>query len=93
MTRDKTETEGYFATLRARFDAEAVLAKNEAHASETPGEFWERFAAGEEMEKRKGGLERREREVREELEGVERERRKVEGVGSMMTVDQGEDDE
>lgn len=82
VTKERTETEGYFATLRARFDEEAELAKNEAHAADTPGEFWERFAAGEEMEKRKEGLERREREVREELEGVERERRKVEGGGS-----------
>lgn len=78
ITKEKAETEGYFATLRARFDAEAEWAKNEAHAAETPGEFWERFAAGEEMERRREGLERREREVCGELEGVERERREIE---------------
>lgn len=78
ITKEKAETEGYFATLRARFDAEAEWAKNEAHAAETPGEFWEQFAAGKEMERRREGLERREREVRGELEGVERERREVE---------------
>lgn len=81
ITKEKAETEGYFATLRARFDAEAEWAKNEAHAAETPGEFWERFAAGEEMERRREGLEEREREVRGELEGVERERREIEGSG------------
>lgn len=76
--KEKAETEGYFATLRARFDEEAECAKSEAHTAETPGEFWEQFAAGEEMERRREGLERKEREVRGELEGVERERREIE---------------
>lgn len=78
LTKEKTETEGYFATLRARFDAEAEWDKNEAHAVETPGVFWERFAAGEEMEARRDWLVRREGEVRGELEGVVRERRGIE---------------
>ncbi|KAJ4390913.1 hypothetical protein N0V93_004512 [Gnomoniopsis smithogilvyi] len=77
LEKERTETEGYFATLRARFDAEAEWDKNEAHAADTPGEFWERFAAGKEMEKRREGLVRKEGEVRGELEGVEKERREI----------------
>lgn len=83
LTREKTENDGFFATLRARFDREAEWDKAEAPhngdaAAETPGEFWERFVGREETERRREELVKREGELLAELAVVERERTQME---------------